>query len=128
MLLLIDAVTTMPLAVTVGPIQAHEVLWARPLVTHARMNVAGASRLAKVVFDQGFWDGTTLWWPDQQGIRFVVPANTHMAVTADTRAQAAAGGGSPWTYGYIRSARSGENGVGRATDNGGGGRDGADDR
>jgi hypothetical protein len=30
------------------------------------------------------------WWLDQQGIRFGVPAKTNMAVTADTRAQAAA--------------------------------------
>ncbi len=90
-LLLIDAVTKMPLAVKVGQIQEHEALWARALVTQARMNLAGYTRLAKVVFDQGFWDGTTLWWLDQQGIRVVVPAKTNMAVTADARAQAAAG-------------------------------------
>jgi hypothetical protein len=38
-------------------------------------------------------DGTTLWWLDQQGIRFVVPAKANMAVTADARALAAAGEG-----------------------------------
>src|SRR5262247_2940885 len=88
-LLLIDAVTKIPLAVTVGPMQDQEALWARALVTPARLNLAGPSRLAKVVFDRGFLDGTTLWWLDQQGIRLVVPANTNMAVTADARAQAA---------------------------------------
>jgi hypothetical protein len=90
-LLLIDAVTKIPLAVKVGQIQEHEALWARALVTQARMNLAGSARLAKVVFDKGFLDGTTLWWLDQQGIRLVVPAKTNMAVTADARAQAAAG-------------------------------------
>lgn len=90
-LLLIDAVTKIPLAVKVGQIQEHEALWARALVTQARMNLAGYARLAKVVFDKGFFDGTTLWWLDQHGIRFVVPAKTNMAVTADARAQAAAG-------------------------------------
>jgi hypothetical protein len=55
------------------------------------MNLAGYARLSQVVFDRGFWDGTTRWWLDQQGIRFVVPAKTNMAVTADARAQAAAG-------------------------------------
>jgi hypothetical protein len=90
-LLLIDAVTKMPLAVNVGQIQEHEALWARALVTQARMNLAGDARLAKVVFDKGFWDGTRLWWLDQQGITFVVPAKANMAVTADARAQAAAG-------------------------------------
>ena len=90
-LLLIEAVTKIPLAVKVGPIQEHEALWARALVTQARMNLAGYAHLVKVVFDKGFLDGTTLWWLDQQGIRFVVPAKTDMAVTAYARAQAAAG-------------------------------------
>jgi hypothetical protein len=92
-LLLIEAVTKIPLAVNVGPIQEHEALWARALVTQARMNLAGYAHLAKVVFDKGFWDGTTLWWLDQQGIRFVVPAKANLAVTADARALAAAGEG-----------------------------------
>ncbi len=90
-LLLIDALTKIPLAVKVGQIQEHEALWTRALVTQARMHLAGDARLAKVVFDQGFLDGSTLWWLDQQDIRFVVPAKTNMAVTADARAQAAAG-------------------------------------
>jgi hypothetical protein len=89
--LLMDAATKLPLAVKVGQIQEHEALWARALVTQARLNLAGYARLAKVVFDKGFWDGTTLWWLDQQGLRFVVPAQTNMAVTADARAQAGAG-------------------------------------
>jgi hypothetical protein len=89
--LLIEAVTKIPLAVKVGQIQEHEALWTRALVTQARANLAGYARLAKVVFDKGFWDGPTLWWLDQQGLRFVAPAKTHMAVTVDARAQAAAG-------------------------------------
>jgi hypothetical protein len=80
----------MPLAVNVGQIQEHEALWARALSTQARMNLAGYARLHKVVFDRGFLAGTTLWWLAQQGIHFVVPAKTTMAVTADARAQAAA--------------------------------------
>jgi hypothetical protein len=91
-LLLIDAATKIPLAIKVGQIQEHEALWARALVTQARANLAGGARLVKVVFDKGFLDGTTLWWLDQQGMHFVVPAKTNMAVTADARAQAAAGG------------------------------------
>src|SRR6266850_4181015 len=90
-LLLIDAITKIPLAVKVGQIQEHEALWARALVTQARTNLAGYARLVKGVFDKGFLDGTTLWWLDQHGLHFVVPAKTNMAVTADARAQAAAG-------------------------------------
>jgi Transposase DDE domain len=92
-LLLIDAATKIPLAVKVGPIQEHETHWTRALVTQARANLAGAARLHTVVFDKGFLDGTDLWWLDQQGLHFVVPAKANMAVTADARAQAAAGEG-----------------------------------
>ena len=63
------------------------------MVTQARANLAGAARLHKIVVDRGFLDGTDLWWLDQQGILFVVPAKTNMAVTVDARAQAAAGEG-----------------------------------
>lgn len=92
-MLLVDAATKIPLAVKVGPIQEHESHWTRALVTQARANLAGAARLHTVVFDRGFLDGTDLWWLDQQGIRFVVPAKANMAVTADARAPAAAGEG-----------------------------------
>jgi hypothetical protein len=92
-LLLIDVVTKIPLAVKVVPIQEHEILSLRALVTQARTNLGGHARLHKVVFDRGFLDGTDLWWLDQHGIMFVVPAKANMAVTADARAQAAAGEG-----------------------------------
>src|SRR5262249_41788264 len=81
------------LAVKVGPIQEHETHWTRALITHARTNLAGAAHLHKVVFDKGFLDGTDLWWLDQQGVLFMVPAKANMAVPADARAQAAAGEG-----------------------------------
>jgi hypothetical protein len=90
-LLLIDALTKIPLAVKVAKIHEHEALWTRALVTQARMNLAGVSRLQKVIFDKGFLDGTTLWWLAQHAVTFVVPAKADMAVTADARAQAAAG-------------------------------------
>jgi len=75
-LLLIDAATKIPLAVKVGKSHEHETHWTRALVTQARANLAGAARLYKIVFDQGFLDGTDLWWLDQQGSGFVVPAKT----------------------------------------------------
>jgi hypothetical protein len=59
--LLIDAATKIPVAVKVGKIHEHEALWTRALVTQARLNLAGAARLHKVIFDKGFLDGSTLW-------------------------------------------------------------------
>jgi hypothetical protein len=93
LIVLIDARTKLPLAAKVVPIQAHETLFLRALVTQARTNLGSHARLQKVVFDKGFLDGVDLWWLDQHGIRFVVPAKDNMAVTVDARAQAAAGEG-----------------------------------
>ena len=90
---LIEARPKIPLAAKVVPIQAHETLSLRALVTQARTNLAGPTRLQKVVFDKGFLDGVELWWLDQHGITCVVPATENMAVTVEARAQAAAGEG-----------------------------------
>jgi DDE family transposase len=92
-IVLIDAITKIPLAVKVVPIHEHEGLSMRALVTQARVNLAGTSRRHKVVFERGFWDGADLGWLDHHGITFVVPAKDHMAVTVDARAPAAAGEG-----------------------------------
>jgi hypothetical protein len=89
--LLMEAATKRPLAVNVGQSQAPEALWARALVTHARLKLAGDARLAHVGCDQGVLDGPPLWWRDPQGLRCVVPAHTNLAVPAAARAQAAAG-------------------------------------
>jgi hypothetical protein len=92
-LLLIDAVTKIPLAVKVGPIDEHETHWTRALVTQARAHLAGAARRHTIVFARGFWDGTDVWGLDQQGLLVVVPAKPKMAVSVDARAPAATGEG-----------------------------------
>jgi hypothetical protein len=92
-MVLIEADTTIPMAATVVPIQEHEPLSWRALVTQARTNLAGHARLHKGGFDSGVWDGVEWWWLAQHGITLVVPAQDHMAVTVDAQAQAAAGEG-----------------------------------
>jgi hypothetical protein len=89
-IVLIDATTKIPLAVTVVQIQEHEVLFLRAWVTQACTTLEGYARLSTVVVDHGFLAGTDVWWLDQHGITFVVPATEDMAVTADARALAAA--------------------------------------
>ena len=88
----------------------------------------GYARLHKVVFDRGFLDGVDLWWLDQHGLLFVVPAKDNMAVTVDAQAQAAAGEGV--TVGRrahtVRHGQ-GKSGVDRAAGDGGGGHHRADD-
>src|SRR5919197_4824599 len=93
LIVLIEARTKIPLAATVVPIQEHETLSLRALVTQARTNLASHARLHKVVFDKGFLDGVDLWWLQQHRLFFVVPAKEDMAVTLDAQAQAPAGEG-----------------------------------
>ena len=88
-----DAATTLPWAGTAVPIQEHEGLSMRALVTQARTTLAGHARRHKVGFDQAFVDGTDLWWLDPPRPLVVVPAKDTMAVAVDARAQAAAGEG-----------------------------------
>jgi hypothetical protein len=92
-LLLLEAVTTIPLAVKGVQMQEHEARWTRALGSQARAQVAGSACLYKVVLAQGFWAGTDLWGLEQQGSRGGVPAQANMAVTAEARALAAAGEG-----------------------------------
>jgi hypothetical protein len=94
-LILLDAATTRPLAVPVGKIAAPATQGTRALVTHARAPLAGVAPRPTVVFAQGLVDGREGWWLAPQGIRGVVPATAHLAVTADARAPAAAGEGRP---------------------------------
>jgi hypothetical protein len=93
LLIWIDARTQIPLAAKVVKIHDHETLWLRAVVTQARSNRAGSTRRHTVVFDKGFLDGRDLWWLDQHARPCVVPAKAKMAVTAEARAQAAAGEG-----------------------------------
>jgi hypothetical protein len=88
---LIDAATKIHLAVKVGKIDDHATHWTRALVAQARTNLAGVARLHTVLFAKGFLAGSDLWWLEQHGIIFVVPAQTTMAVVVDARAQASAG-------------------------------------
>jgi hypothetical protein len=120
-LLLIDAITKIPLAVKVGQIQVHETHWTRALVTQARANLASDSRLHKIVVDKGFLDGTDLWWLAPQGLTCVVPAKTNMAVPADARAQALAGEGI-MVGRRVHTVRHGQNRTGGKAGDGSGGR------
>jgi hypothetical protein len=93
LIVLIEARTKIPLAAKVVPIQEHETLSLRALVTQARTHLAGHARLHKVVCDKGFLEGVDRWWLAQRDMLFVVPAKDNLAVTIDAPAQAAAGEG-----------------------------------
>jgi hypothetical protein len=86
---LIDVRTRIPLAIKVVQIQEYEGRWIAPLVKQAQENLAGYTRIAKVVADRIYLDGEDLWELNQMGLIFVVIAKDSMLVKKDALAQAA---------------------------------------
>jgi hypothetical protein len=92
-LVVIAALTTMPLAVQVVPIHEPAGRSRRALGTPARTHLAGCARWHTVVCARGVWAGAERWWLDRHGLTGVVPAHANMAVTVEARAPAAVGEG-----------------------------------
>lgn len=77
-----------PLAAKVMKIQESENNHTIELIKKAQKNLGDYSKIVRVVMDRGHLDGKDLWWIDQQGIEFVIPAKGNMGVTEDARALA----------------------------------------
>jgi hypothetical protein len=93
LIVLIEALTTMPLAAKGVPMQDHAALCPRARVTPAQKTLADHARLRRVRFDRGCVAGAARWWRAQPGLGLVVPAKEHRAVTGEAQALAAAGTG-----------------------------------
>ena len=83
--------TKIPLAVKVGRMHEHETHWTRALVARRGPIWPARPACTKSSLIGAFWMGPICGGWTSRGSRFVVPAKTNMAVTADARAQAAAG-------------------------------------
>src|SRR5690606_28591169 len=89
-----DLITQFSFAVIVTKIDRHEALCTRRLIQQAQAYLApGRSLVGKVLVDRGFLDGATMFWLDQQGIVFVVPAKLDMRVYTMARSYAKANQG-----------------------------------
>jgi hypothetical protein len=86
LIVVLESRITSPLAATVVPIQEHETLALRTLVTPARTNLASHARRPKGVGAKGWLDAVDLWWLQQHGLCCVVPAQENMAMTVDAQA------------------------------------------
>ena len=77
-----------PLAAKLLKIQEHESNYTIGLIKKAQKNIAGYSKIVRIVMDRGHLDGKSLWWLNKEGIEFVVPAKGNMDVAEDARALA----------------------------------------
>ena len=77
-----------PLAAKLLKIQEHESNYTIELIKMAQKNITPYSKIVRIKMDRGHLDGKTLWWLNENGIEFVVPAKGNMDVTEDARALA----------------------------------------
>ena len=77
-----------PLAAKLLKIQESENNYTIELFEMAQKNIAPYSKIVRIKMDRGHLDGKDLWWLNEKGIEFVVPAKGNMDVTSDARALA----------------------------------------
>lgn len=78
-----DANSKLPLALRFAPINVADINLAREVVAQAVDNLGEHATIQSLAFDRGFLDGKFMWWLNQKGIVFQVPAKTNMNVYID---------------------------------------------
>lgn len=81
-----DANSKLPLALRFASINVADIELAREVVAQAVENLGEHATIKSLAFDRGFLDGKFMWWLNQQGIIFQVPAKTNMTVYTDALA------------------------------------------
>lgn len=75
-----DPQSKLPLAMCFSTIEVNDTQRAKEVVQQAMSNLAGYATITTLACDRGFLDGPFLWWLDQNGIIFYIPAKTNMVV------------------------------------------------
>lgn len=78
-----DPNSRIPIAIRFATIEVHDTQLAREVVQQAINNLGESARIASLAFDRGFIDGSFMWWLNENGIEFYVPAKTSMNVYED---------------------------------------------
>jgi len=86
-----DPQSKLPLAMRFSTINVHDTQRAKEVVQQAMDNLKGYATITTLAFDRGFLMGPFLWWLDQCGVKFYVPAKTNMAVYQEALALVGAG-------------------------------------
>jgi len=77
---LLECTLGIPLALKIAPIQVADNTFTRSILEQAEKNLGKWASLENIVLDRGFLDGEDLWWIEDRGLRFVIPAKTDMAI------------------------------------------------
>lgn len=74
-----------PLAAKLVKIEESETDYTIQLLKKAQQNLGEHSEIIRIVIDRGHLDGEALWWMNDNGYEFVIPARSNMQITADAR-------------------------------------------
>jgi len=75
--------TRIPIAVKIKKIEEADNNFTMMLIKQAINSLQGYAKISKILIDGGFLDGEDLWWLEEQGIKFVVPAKKDMDVVEE---------------------------------------------
>lgn len=78
-----DANSKLPLALRFSTINVADIDLAQEVVAQAIDNLGEHATLESLAFDRGFIDGKFMWWLEQNGVIFQVPAKKNMNVYVD---------------------------------------------
>ncbi len=78
-----DHGSRLPLSMRFAKINVNDTQFAKEVIEQAITNLAGQAEIVSIALDRGFTDGKLLWWLNQKGIIFYMPAKSDMNVYED---------------------------------------------
>jgi hypothetical protein len=78
-----DPKSRLPLAMRFATINVDDIQFAKEVIEQAITNLGDSVKMVSIALDRGFMDGSLLWWLEQKGILFYIPAKSNMIVYQD---------------------------------------------
>ena len=78
-----DPNSGLPIAMRFATIEVSDITMAKEVIEQAILNLGDHAKIVSIAIDRGFMDGKLLWWLDQIGIIFYIPAKSSQSVYND---------------------------------------------
>ena len=78
-----DQNSGLPIAMRFATIETSDITLAREVIEQATTNLGKHARIVSIAMDRGFMDGKLLWWLNNKGIIFYIPAKSNQNVYND---------------------------------------------
>jgi hypothetical protein len=81
----------LPIAMRFATIEVSDITLAKAVIEQAISNLSDHAKIVSIAIDRGFMDGKLLWWLDNKGITFYIPAKSNQNVYDDALSLVASG-------------------------------------